>query len=443
MKRWLQVMMIGLLISALAGCSTNGKQAASQKENGGGITEITMITNSGWGKSGLQEVIAGFERENPDIKVKLEEYPFRQLFETIEVKLGSKSQDYDVITVDGPLVANYWVKGYLEELQSYMPSDDWKLKWIDSSILAGSYGGKLIAAPMNTSSQVLFYNKDLFKEKGIEPPAMDVEQRWTWEQVIDAAQKLTYDTNGDGQTDVFGFSFEQISRAYQTLALAEGLGAKSLRDDGIVATGYINSDLSVKAGQFYYDLFNTWKVSPRISPEESGEYFMNGKIAMFIGGTWNTRKFTEANVNYGIAPHPYFADGTAATPTGSWHLAISKYSAKKEAAAKFIEYLSVGAGSDLWFQGNRDLPSHLDILGMIEQDPEYDQFPNDVYRIAAYEAKHTAVPRPLTPGYLEWETLYNKAYEDIKNGTDPKKALDQAAEQMDKQLAKYRDVVAK
>lgn len=66
--------------------------------------------------NGFTDVVEAFEAENPDISVKLEMYPYRQLLENIEVKLSSESQDYDVISVDGPLVANYTVKGFLEPL---------------------------------------------------------------------------------------------------------------------------------------------------------------------------------------------------------------------------------------------------------------------------------------------------------------------------------------
>ncbi|MDF2962553.1 MAG: transporter substrate-binding protein [Paenibacillus sp.] len=436
----------GLLAVSLIGCSAEPAAAPPEKSEPGKAAdtktvEITMMSQGTWEKTGLSEIVAGFEKENPGIKVKVESYPFRQLFETIEVKLGSKSKDYDVITVDGPLVANYSVKGYLEPLEKYLPAGEWKTKWIQSSINAGSFDGKLMAAPMNTSSQVLYYNKDIFASKGITPPDFDIQKRWTWEQLVDTAKKLTYDSNGDGQTDVFGFSFQQVSRAYQTLALSESLGAKVIDEKGIKTTGFINSEASVQAAKFYYDLFNTWKVSPKISPDESVEYFKTGKIAMYVGGTWSTGQLTEAKVNYGIAPHPFFAGKKIATPTGSWHLGINKYSEKKEAAAKFIRYITVGEGSKTWFNGNKDLPSNVDILKMIETDKKFDEFPSNVYRIATYEAQNTAVSRPLTPGYLDWETLYNKAYEDIKNGTDPKKALDDAATQMDRQLKKYESVV--
>lgn len=417
--------------------AAEGAETSKPKENDNKV-ELTYITTMG--EQQMTPVVKAFEEKNPNIKIKMEFYPFRQYFETVEVKVGAKSTDVDLLDVDVPLVANYSVKGYLEPLDKLI-NPNLKSNWIDSAVQAGSYKGQLMAPPMNTSSQVLFYNKDIFEKKGVTPPPNDTAQRWTWDQVVEAAKKLTFDSNGNNQPNVFGFSFEQISRPYQILPLSQSLGAKAVSEDGLVATGYTNSPEAIKAGQFYYDLFNTWKVSPKIPVEQSTEYFKSGKVAMFIGGTWNIRNFTEAKLNYGFAPHPYFKDGKIVTPTGSWHIGVSKFSKNKAAAAKFIEFLTAGEGSSIWEDKTKGLPAHVDILKKIMEDKAFAEFPDNVNRLGAYEAQHTAVPRPLTPGYLEWESIVNKAYEDIKNGADPKKALDEAAAQVDRQLKKYTSAV--
>jgi multiple sugar transport system substrate-binding protein len=354
----------------------------------------------------------------------------------MEVKLGSKSPDLDVVLTDGPLVSNYFVKGYLEPLNNLI-SQQAKEKWIPSSLDAGTVNGTLAAAPMNTSSQVLYYNKDIFAEKGVAVPDFDITKRWTWEQVVEAGKKLTYDKNGKGQTDVFGFSFEQINRPYQLLALANSLGAKAISEDGLKSDGFTNSPEMVQAGKFYYDLYNTFKISPKITADLSRDYFMTGKVAMFVGGTWNIGKFTDAKLNFGIAPHPYFTGKKVATPTGSWHVGVSKYSKNKEAAAKFVEFLTAGKGSEIWITENHDVPAQVDLLKMIDENAKYQKFPDNVMKLAAYEANNTAVARPKTPGYLEWESLMDKAFDDIKNGTEPKQALDGAVAQIDRQLKKY------
>ncbi len=429
----------------VVGCSSGGNGGSEAPSNapsgnspGGGAngnTEINFYILSGW-EDAMGKAADEFMKENPEITVKLQSYPFRQLFETMEVIMGSKSAELDVVLTDGPLVSNYVTKGYLEPLNGLIAQESID-NYIPSSLDAATVDGKFWAAPLNTSSQVLYYNKDIFADKGVTEPEFDIEKRWTWEQMAEAGQKLTYDSNGDGQFDIFGFSFEQLNRPYQLLSLANGLGGKPISEDGLKTDGYTNSPEMVKAGQFYSDLFNVYKISPKISADETVEYFATGKLAMFVGGTWNVGRFTEAGLNFGFAPHPYFEGHKAATPTGSWHVGVSKYSANKEATAKFIEFMTAGKGAEMWVTAHNDVPARIDLLKQIDEDPKYQNFPDNVLKLAAYEANNTAVSRPKSPGYLEWETLMDKAFDDIRNGTDPKQALDGAVSQIDRQLEKY------
>ena len=71
-------------------------------------------------------------REETGITVKLEGYPFRQLFQVIEVKLTAKDPKVDILWVDSPLTASYAVRGYTkpigedllskEELKDFFPA---------------------------------------------------------------------------------------------------------------------------------------------------------------------------------------------------------------------------------------------------------------------------------------------------------------------------------
>ncbi|MEC0235942.1 sugar ABC transporter substrate-binding protein [Paenibacillus kribbensis] len=420
------------------GCSQGaGTSADSSSSNGQGsstsstATEISFEAYSNYEKP-LTKVVEAFEQQNPNIKVKMNLVPIDQLTETIEIKLSSKAKDLDVLFVDTPLVMNYSVKGYLEPLDSLIPADA-KAKWTKSAVDTVSYKGELMAAPMNSSSQVLYYNKDIFKKKGI--PFPDADKRMTWEEVRDLAKQLTSD-------NVYGFSFEQVDKAYQLLALSDSLSAKMLSDDGLVSSGYSNSPEAVKAFQFYADLFNKDKVSPKIKKEESIDYFTSGKVAMFVSTNQNMPKIRDSGLNFGVTLHPYFAGQKVATPTGAWNVGISKYSEHKEASAKFIKFLTLGEGAKILFKEGGTLPPQIDLLNSIDTDPKYEQFPDNVIRIAAKESRETAVPRPKTPGYLEWEKNMNKAFEDMKNGADPQKALDDAVHVIDNLLKKYKGVAA-
>ena len=418
------------VITVVTACGSKDNDAESED----GVTEVSFIAYSNY-EAPLQAVVEKFEAENKDIKIKLELAPFSQLMETIEIKMGSKSKDVDLLFVDTPLTMNYVLRGFLEPLDDLMDINPSEV-WADSAVDAVTFENELVAAPLNSSSQVMYLNKDIFEEKGVEIPKED--ERLTWEEVVELAKQLTYDSTGDGQTDVFGFSFDQIDRAYQLLALSDSKGVEMISDDGLTANGYTNSKESVEAYEFYYDLYNTHKISPKIDREEAIDYFISGKIAMYVGANHNLPKLEDSDLNYGVSLHPYFEGEKVATPTGAWNAGISKYSENKEEAARFLEYLTTDPeGSKAFFEVGATLPVNLELLDYIIEDKKYDEFPNSVIRIAAIESRETAVTRPKTPGYLEWETNMNRAFENIKNGTKPQEALDNAAKEIDNLLKKY------
>lgn len=446
MKRLVAVFLsILIILSVFVGCSNDNdkKEGNTSPSDDNAKKEdnvtLTYLTLGGDWENMLPDIIEQYEKENENVQVKLEAYPFDQLFEVIEVKMGSGTKDFDVLAVDAPLVAAYTYRGYLEPLDEYFSEDD-KDVLIPSSIEAGTVDGKFMAAPMNTSSQLMFYNKTLLKEAGVSLPSEDPEKRMTWEEVVEASQTVMEELDPDGSNGIWGLMFEQVSRPYQILALPNSLGGAGVGDDGITVDGIVNSPEWVEACKFYYDIFNTWKISPKgTKPSESQQRFTSGKVAFYVGGTWGTPVYEETeHLEYGYAPHPYFKDGKAATPTGSWHFGVNSESDHKKEAAEFVRYMSTGKGNDLWIEANHDLPSKKPLLEAIMEDEAYDTFPESSYKIAAYEAMNTAVPRPITSGYREWETIIGATLEDIRNGEDPKTALNDAVEQLDSALAKYK-----
>lgn len=418
------IIMVSLLALATTACGSGDGSNTGKN----GVTEITLITHSDWEKP-ITEALIPFHEQNKDIQVNVQYNPYPKLIESNEILLGAKSADIDVVTVDSPLTANYTVKGYLEPLDAWISEAD-KANWTDAAVSSGTYDGKLYSVPLNSSSVMLFYNKDLFDAKEIPYLSEDPADRLTWDELVALAQQLT-------EGDQFGFSFDQVGRAYQILALVNGKGAKALSEDGLTSTGYTNSDAAVAALQTYYDFFNTWKISPRLKRAETLDYFLTGKVAIFLSNTAILPRLEEAGLNYGIAAHPYYADGTKVTPTGSLDLGISKFSTKKDAAAKLVQFLTYGEGAQILFDESGQLPANVNLLAQIEQDSKYSALPYSALKLAAYEANATAVARPKTPGYLEWESNFNKTVDDIMNGSEPRQALDALVSLVDSQLKKY------
>jgi ABC-type glycerol-3-phosphate transport system substrate-binding protein len=389
----------------------------------------------GWPKDQVMQLINAFKEENPTIEVEIQLVPFGQLFQTIEVRLAAGDGTPDVFIVDGPNNASYAARGYLLALDDYYTDEEMN-DWFKASIEEGSYNGKFYSVPYGTSSAGIFYNKAIFEEYGIPFPSESIDERLTWEEIAEIAKKLTKDTNNDGIPDVWGLVIEQIDRPYLLFPLMQSLGAQVLSDDGFVSQGYITSQEFVQGATFYWKLFNEWKVSPQGVSDSAiaREYFGTGKAAMMLGNEWNLRRLAQyPGVDYGLTPFPYFEGGVAVTPTGSWHVGINSKTKKLDAALKFTKFITGRDAVVTWHLLNGIAPARYDVY---EALPEV--FGNAMWQLFFNEMENTAVPRPVTPGYSQYELMLREAFNSIHYGADPKKTLEDAAIRIDRELRRYR-----
>lgn len=385
----------------------------------------------GWPRDKVMTLIDQFHEENPDIRVDIQLIPFGQLFSTLEVRLGTGTTP-DVYIVDGPLTASYAARGYLLPLDAFF-SEDELAGWFPATIDSGTYEGKLYSIPYATSSAALYFNKELFAKAGYEVP----KERWTWEQVAEAAAQIQETLRAMGYADVWGLLIEQIDRPYQLLPLAQSLGAEVIGPDGLTVEGYINSPLFVEAANFYWRLFNELKVAPQGVDDSAiaREYFGTGKAAMMLGAEWNLIRLPSSfpELEFGVVPHPYFEGGTPVTPTGSWHVGVNSRTEHVDEAVRLVKFLTGFEATVLWHKLHGHSPARPDVYEALP-----DIFGTDKWAILLSEMESTAVPRPKTPGYLEYELILRETFNDIHYGRDPQEALDAAVLRIEREFRKYR-----
>ena len=405
-KKALAVLMAAAITSSIFGAVP--AMASEDKPFEG--QEITFAdTGGGSWEEKLEPIIAKFEEET-GAKVNMELYAHSDYLEMLQVKLPSESDDYDVIGVDVPLVASYATKGWIAPIDSYF-TDDEKAQFASSALDAGSWDGVFYCPAMNSSSQLLWYNTELLDEAGVEVPESSVENRLTWEQVVDMAKKTLEVVDPDGTKGIGGIAFEQVSRTYQMNQIPNSLGGKNIGDDGYTAQGVINDDAWIEGATWYQNLFKDGIALQGFTADDTGSFFQAGKIVFLIGGTWTANNCKNEEMDtYGYAPVPAFEghEDQVGTPTGSWHFGIPVNAKNKDLAAEFIKYMSIGEGNELWLEANGDVPATIAGADKIMNDENAEEY----MKIAAYESSNTAVPRALTPGYTEYDTIIQNTWED-------------------------------
>lgn len=431
MKRMMAVLMTGAMVgSMLSGFAVQAEERPFEGQ------EITFVdTGAGSWEKHLEPIIAKFE-EMTGAKVNMELYAHADYLELLQVKMDAGSDDYDVIGVDVPLVASYATKGWIAPMDEYF-SDEEKELFTDVALQAGSWDGVFYSPAMNSSAQLLWYNTALLAEAGVELPESTVENRLTWEQVVDITADVLSKIDPDGNRGIAGITFGQVSRTYQMNQLPNSMGGANIGEDGFTAVGVVNDEAWVNAATWYQNLYNEGLALKGLTADDAGDFFNAGTVLFMVDGTWRANGAeSDGMTDYGYAPVPAFEgyEDKVGTPTGSWHFGIPANSQNKELAAEFIKYMSIGEGNAMWLAGNGDVPSTdagVEALMNSEEAAGY-------MKIAAYESANTAVARALTPGFTEYDTIIQTTWEDIKNGADVKEALDKAAAEIEEKLEAYK-----
>jgi ABC-type glycerol-3-phosphate transport system substrate-binding protein len=407
---------------------------------------LNMIVIEGGDTTAMQAVADAYMAVNPDVTINLQPYPFAQFFQVAELRLRSADTGVDLIYVDAPLLAAYASRGFLSPIEGVDTA-----ALVTSALEAGKYEGTQYALPINNSAQVLFYNKALFEAAGIAAPegltagesASQAEvdelastKRWTWEQVADAAQKLT--VNENGRITTYGFTVEQFGELYQLQTLGESLGTDVIGPDGYKAAGYLDSEAWTKGATFWHNLYNEWNVSPKgLGYGEAASLFGNGQLAMMAGGTWNLPGLTASGVDYGVAPYPYFEGGDVLTPTGSWYVGVNAASANQAEALDFAQFLTTSPeGTKVWFDSLQQLPTYTPLLEEISTDAAFDAFPQNVFRLGVYDSLNTAKARPVTAAYGQLQDAFRTAFVDMANGVPVADALASAVQKFEAAAAR-------
>ncbi|WP_157996361.1 sugar ABC transporter substrate-binding protein [Kribbella sp. VKM Ac-2569] len=409
----------------LAGCGDSSGSNAQATAAPGPETGTITFTGTDNAET-YQPVIKAFEAKNPGIKVTYTQIPFDQFNATMQQRLSAKDAGIDVYTVDEPRVSQLAAKGFLTDLSDLDAKA--KTSFSATAYKTNRFRDKLWSLPMWNSTQFLFYNKTALAKAKVTPPTADPEQRWTWEQVEAAGRKAMQ----SGGTK-YGLFMEQPEAYYQLQPLAESLGGGSGIEGDDALTPAVETDGWKKAMQWYGATFASG-LSPRgIGGFQTGPVFAAGDVAFFVGGPWDLKIFGSSKVDWGVAPMPYFQGGKPVTPTGSWSLGINPASKQQGMARKFVEFAALDLAGNLATTSTTTIiPANLE--AQKQYTPQMDKFSGaktaGAAAITTYESEHTAVSRPVSVGYIQFEEVMGKAFADIRNGTDPNTRLQEATRQL-------------
>ncbi len=283
--------------TAAAGAVTTGAQAAGGATTaaavGGPKVELTMSVWAGVEEAKeFQAIVDSINAKATSYHVTVQASP-QEYVTKLQTGLASGTAA-DLFWVDVDHLSGFADKGSLLDLTDMVKADKTHPAsnmddYFPGAIAAATYKNKMYGLPWIQQPLVLYVNLDMFKAANVSPPTAE----WSWDDFQKAAQKLTVDANGKTADDAafdpkttkqWGFTSNSTDWPPTQMYIWQA-GGQSIAPD--FRSSPIDSPEAVKAEQWYADLINKLHVSPtatQVKDQGFDTMFINGKVAMFIGG---------------------------------------------------------------------------------------------------------------------------------------------------------------
>jgi multiple sugar transport system substrate-binding protein len=423
--------------AGLAGCS---EKTDKQEETSNWTGKIVIWDGPRWAdQSGnkyhwLEEQKKKFEETHKGVQIEIVQVPWAEMNDKLGVAIAGKAwPDIAPIDISGNGINPTFIKQkVIEPLDEYFTEEE-KKDFYPNALEAYTQDGKLYGVPAAMTVHSLLLNLDIFKERGVEPPK---DGQWTWDEFVDKMKKLTYDKDGDGTIDVYGFSTYIKNGYYEAWPFLYMDGGRPLSDDGTKFT--FDSKEATDAMKKLAEL----KTVHQVAPKEMGSGDVGGTwkafsaqktVAVEPWATWAISAAKKANMNnIMIASYPTGKTGKPVTigGVGGWMMFAQQDKGKKKVIAEFIKQLSNTDNQVLSAKEYGTFPTRKSAM---EKNP----FADNPQMQQAQKLTEQAVLVPKHPQWKKIDEAIQKELQLVLNGEKtPEAAMADAKKTVDGLLAK-------
>lgn len=363
-----------------------------------------------------KETLEQFREAHPEIDFKYEPIP-GNYSEKLQLMLGTFTAP-DLFYLKGFTAPSYMSFDILQPLDEFMAAtpDFDQEDFFPFTIEAFQRNGKQYGLPKDFNPYVLFYNKKLFREAGIDSLPTD------WASFKAAAKQLTLDKDADGNTDQYGFIVEPVVEMVMPFVFQNG--GHFQNPDGTLG---IADEPFVEALEFYHGLYHEGIAT--LPQDEgvawNGDAFGREICAMAVSGGWLIPFLADnyPDVDYGIIPLP--AGKQKATVAFTTAYAMPKSSEFQPEAWQLLNYLVGKEGTSSWTSSGVAMPSRRSVA------KENGFYEHPVYKVFMESAEFA---RPFQIQYSErgFEEVVVAFQAVFFTGRSPKEAMEESKEQISK-----------
>ncbi|HWV92606.1 MAG TPA: ABC transporter substrate-binding protein [Burkholderiales bacterium] len=316
-----------------------------------GKTELTFyypIAVGGPLTKVIDNLVAGFEKENPNVKISAVyagNYDDARIKALAAQKAGQPAQMSVLFSIDIYELLEQDLIVPFDDLATSAADKAWLKSFYPALMANGTYKGKVYGIPFQRSTIVMYWNKDAFKDAGLDPEKPPTN----WNEMRTMAAKLVKKDAG-GNVSRWGVMVPSTGYAYWMFqAFARENGQDLMNPEGN-RTNFAHPDV-VSALEYWVNLGR----KDRVMPEGTVEWgtlrqnFVEGKTAIMWHTTGNlTAVKDNAKFPFGVAMLPASKQRGSPTGGGNWYLFKKSTPAERKAAFEFIKWVTAPERAAEW-----------------------------------------------------------------------------------------------
>lgn len=420
-----------LLTTVLTGCGSDKKEAPAEdetaneesaneeaeadSESDGEKTVITFWNGfTGSDRETLEALVEEYNETNDkNIEVEMSIMPWDSLYQKLSTVL-SVGEGPDMVAMATERIGTYAEPGAFVDV-----SDAYTTGVVDEAVVPAAlkdnlkYNDKYYGVPMNFATLLLYYNKSIFKEAGLDPEKAPAN----WEELEQYAQQIV------DNTDSYGFDMAVKETTPMWPIMLWGNGGDVIQDGKAV----FNSEENVETITRWAANIKDKKFGPEVlTGGEIDKLFESQKLGMYFCGPWATVGFENAGIDFGVAQAP---EGPAqqVTQANAVGMYLTSSSKQKEAVYDFFGWWNSEETQVKWSLGTGFPPARTDLDGdeRLKENPYIAQFSEPANESQMY------LQQQVNFADIDNQAVIPAFEKILLEGADVKQTLDEANKQIE------------
>lgn len=318
------------LALTVTGCATSTQTAPESTGEGPVSLRFQSLAFQESTIKATQDIVDAWNEDNPDVQVKYVQGSWDSVQDQLVTQFQGGTAP-DIIQYESAAMTQFADQGYLadlsdafsDEVRNAVPEGIWETVTVDDQV---------IAAPTLMQSYIVFANRALLEEAGVQIPTGDT---WSWDDFQAAAQATT-------SGDVFGLGWGLNDPTATMMSLGQNFDAGYFKGEGdqvSIEVGDAETALPRRVHEMTYDDASLDPVTLTQPGSDVMSGFLQGRYAMTVQGSYAAQTLSEsAPEGFDWVAMPALEGDSAAQAANPQTLSVSAQSPNAEQAAEFVDF---------------------------------------------------------------------------------------------------------